>query len=136
MIVVVDSGVWISGFAYGGTPLATLRQVYKQHQIAVCDRILFEVRSVLAAKFAWNSDRIEDALADYFDNTICFGTTGAIRGVCRDPNDDMVLECAARSHADVIVSGDKDLLAVGEYEGIRILTPRAFLDEVAGTIQS
>jgi predicted nucleic acid-binding protein len=48
----------------------------------------------------------------------------------------MVLECAARSHADVIVSGDKDLLAVGEYEGIRILTPRAFLDEVAGTIQS
>lgn len=90
----------------------------------------------MAAKFAWNPIRIEGALADYFDNTICFGTTGSVRGVCRDPNDDMVLECAALAHADVIVSGDKDLLAVGEYQRIRILTPRAFLDEFAGTIQS
>jgi len=132
MIVVVDSGVWISGFEYGGAPLATSRQVYKQHQIAVCDRILLEVRSVLAAKFRWNPTRIEGALADFFDNTICFETTGSVRGICRDANDDMVLECAVLAHANVIVSGDKDLLAVGEYEGIRILTPRAFLDGLAG----
>jgi putative PIN family toxin of toxin-antitoxin system len=135
MIVVVDSGVWISGFAYGGTPLVALRHAYKRHQIAVCDRILVEVRSVLRAKFGWSADRIEDALADYLDNTICFGTVGRIQGICRDPNDDMVFECASLANADMIVSGDKDLLAVGEYEGIRVMTPRSFLDEFAPRFQ-
>jgi hypothetical protein len=43
----------------------------------------------------------------------------------------LVLECAVVANANLIISGDKDLLALGEYEGIRILTPRAFLEEFA-----
>jgi predicted nucleic acid-binding protein len=53
--------------------------------------------------------------------------SGKLRGVCRDPNDDMVFECAALAGASIIVAGDKDLLAVGIYQGIRVLTPRDFL---------
>ncbi len=44
--------------------------------------------------------------------------------IARDPADDAVLACAAAAKADLIVSGDKHLLALGgEYQGIRIVTP-------------
>jgi predicted nucleic acid-binding protein len=47
--------------------------------------------------------------------------------VCRDPNDDVVLECAVVSGAQAIVTGDKDLLVLDPYDGIRIVTPAEFL---------
>ena len=49
--------------------------------------------------------------------------------VCRDPDDDWLLACAEESGAEVIVSGDKDLLTLQYYRGIRILDARAFLNE-------
>ena len=52
--------------------------------------------------------------------------------VCRDPNDDHVIATALALNADVIVTGDKDLLALSQYRSIRILTARAFLTELGG----
>ena len=49
-------------------------------------------------------------------------------GVSRDPDDDKSLATAVAGCADYIVTGDNDLLTLGEYEGIRIMTPRAFLE--------
>jgi predicted nucleic acid-binding protein len=47
----------------------------------------------------------------------------------RDPDDNRILEAAAAAagRADVIVSGDDDLLSLGNYEGILIVSPVAFL---------
>lgn len=50
-----------------------------------------------------------------------------IRGVVRDPNDDMIIACAVGAGADYIVTRDKDLLSLGEYEGIRMIKPETFL---------
>jgi uncharacterized protein len=50
---------------------------------------------------------------------------GAVK-VCRDPYDDMFLECAALAKADLLVAGDKDLLTLGTYKGTRIVTPSAY----------
>jgi putative PIN family toxin of toxin-antitoxin system len=47
--------------------------------------------------------------------------------ICRDPKDNMILEAAADGHADVIVSGDKDLLDLEAFEEIPIVTPADFL---------
>jgi putative PIN family toxin of toxin-antitoxin system len=48
-------------------------------------------------------------------------------GVTRDPKDDAVVACAIEGKANYIVSGDQDLLALGVYEGIPVVTPRQFV---------
>ncbi len=58
--------------------------------------------------------------------------SGNLIGVCRDPKDDMVLDCAVQAAAQYIVSGDRDLLVLGRYAGISIVTPRAFLNVIGG----
>lgn len=50
--------------------------------------------------------------------------------ICRDPKDNMFLEAAADGNADMIVSGDDDLLDLGAFEGIPITTPSEFLAEL------
>lgn len=45
---------------------------------------------------------------------------------CRDPKDDKFLELAANGHADVIISGDDDLLVLDTFRDIPIITPAAF----------
>lgn len=53
-------------------------------------------------------------------------TPTASFSVCRDPNDDKFFECATIGEASYIVSEDKDVLAVGEYEGIRTVSAAEF----------
>jgi putative PIN family toxin of toxin-antitoxin system len=47
---------------------------------------------------------------------------------CRDPRDDKFLEVAVHGHADLIVTGDADLLALNPFQGIAILTPAEYLE--------
>lgn len=48
-------------------------------------------------------------------------------GVCRDPDDDYVLGCAVAGGVDYLVTGDADLLSVGQYRGVSIVDGRQFL---------
>ena len=50
---------------------------------------------------------------------------------CRDPKDNKFLEAAIAARADVIVTGDADLLALHPFRGIPILSPAAFLESEA-----
>ena len=54
-------------------------------------------------------------------------------GVTRDPKDDSVVACAKEGEEDYIVSGDQDLLVLGEYEGIQIITSRQFVEILASS---
>ena len=62
-------------------------------------------------------------------------TSGQLRlpGVTRDPKDDSVVACAKEGEEDYIVSGDQDLLVLGEYEGIQIITSRQFVEILASS---
>ena len=53
--------------------------------------------------------------------------------VCRDPKDNKFLEVAVAGKADVIVSGDEDLLVLHPFEGIPIVPSRAFLELLDGS---
>lgn len=50
-----------------------------------------------------------------------------VTGVSEDPDDDIYLAAAIEGRCSYIVSGDPDLLRLGEHEGVRILTPRVFV---------
>jgi putative PIN family toxin of toxin-antitoxin system len=52
--------------------------------------------------------------------------------VCRDPDDDKFLEAAVAAKAEYLVTGDKDLRGIGEYEGVKIRFPAEFLRELGG----
>jgi uncharacterized protein len=127
VIVVIDSGVWISGLAFGGTPDLAIQRGVGIDQVAVCDQIKNEVGITLAGKMGWDQNRVAQAFATYFKNAIWVSITGRIRGVCRDPKDDAIIECAANAKAELIISGDKDLLTLKHYDRIRIITPQHYV---------
>ena len=131
MIVVIDANVWVSALQFGGKLTASVRAVEKalrRDTLATSQAINAEIRRTLIEKFQWSFEEAERLINSYFRRAIYVTITGSIH-VCRDPNDDMVLECAVASGAQIIVSGDKDLLVMSSYQGIRIVTPAEFLAE-------
>jgi putative PIN family toxin of toxin-antitoxin system len=136
VIVVVDSGVWISALHFGGKPLAALDHVFLSDQLAICDQIVMEIRAVLIRKFQWEDGEVRDVLDEYLSGALNIRVDGALHGVCRDPKDDMVLECAVNADAQLVVTGDNDLLAVEFFRNIRIVTPRTYLGDATSQLQS
>ncbi len=128
MIVVFDLGVWISAFHFGSTPLTALDQAFLSDKLAICDPILREIRNVLVGKFQWEESEVRDVLDEYLSDALHVRVDGTLMRVCRDPEDDMVLECTVNAQAQVVVSGDNDLLAVEFLRTIRIVTRRTYLD--------
>ena len=129
MIVVIDTNVWISGLQFAkrrGTPTLALEKAMSEDVIATCDEIDAEIVRVLTEKFSWEPDRAISALQVILAHGIRVKVRGTVK-VCRDPGDDMFLDCAAVAKADLLVAGDKDLLTLGAYRGTRIITPSEYL---------
>lgn len=99
--------------------------------------IIAEVETALALprirKYLREPDEALRWLADIVVLADLVQDTDAVTGVCRDPADDAVLAAAIEGRANLIVTGDDDLLVLGDYRGIKILTPRAFLDLIEGS---
>jgi predicted nucleic acid-binding protein len=66
-------------------------------------------------------------LNELLAQTLFVGVTGEVAGVCRDPKDDAILETAWKAAADVLVAGDKDLLSMGYFKGVSIITPAEYV---------
>jgi putative PIN family toxin of toxin-antitoxin system len=64
------------------------------------------------------------------DALVVPGEIDATGAVPADPTDDRVLACAVEGQADLIVSGDRHLLDLGQYQGIPIVTAREFLERL------
>jgi predicted nucleic acid-binding protein len=54
----------------------------------------------------------------------------AVRGVCRDPDDDIFLTAALSGGVNHIISGDRDLQALVEYQGVQVVSPREFAESL------
>lgn len=94
--------------------------------IATCDEIDAEIVRILTKKFSWEQHRATLALQTILPCGIRVRIRDTVK-VCRDPNDDMFLECADLAKADFLVAGDKDLLTLDTYKGTRIVTPSEYL---------
>ncbi|HVL48145.1 MAG TPA: putative toxin-antitoxin system toxin component, PIN family [Candidatus Thermoplasmatota archaeon] len=127
--VVADTNVLISAFIANGPPHQFLRRCLAGHAILVTSpRILEELGSVLRRpKFKLSSAealRVVGVVAEVAEIVDARERPGIVP---RDPDDDMIVSAAIDGRASYIVSGDKALLEVGNYEGIQIMTAASFL---------
>jgi uncharacterized protein len=127
VIVVLDSNVWISALEFGGTPELALTQALTVDQLAISDFIEREVVRVLTGKFHRESGALQVVLEDLLRWTYRVQIQNTLSGICRDPNDDPVLETAVAAKADLLVAGDRDLLSLKSFQGIGIVTPVDYL---------
>jgi putative PIN family toxin of toxin-antitoxin system len=128
MIVVFDSGIYISALQFGGIPRQALVNAVASDYLIYCSKIEDEVVTTMTRKFGHSAAHVISELANFAEEAILVPLIGGLSGICRDPNDDFILECAVTGHADLIVTGDKDLLSLESYEAVRIVTPRQYLD--------
>jgi putative PIN family toxin of toxin-antitoxin system len=113
--LVLDSGVWVSASEFGGVPAAALMRVRTVDQLLICSRIEDEIVDTLQRKFSRAPEQSRDRIEPFLAGSQRILVEGKIIGVCRDPKDDFILECAETGGADLIVTGDKDLLSLGIY---------------------
>ena len=73
-------------------------------------------------------DEVLAILTEYTSDGKHVAVTGTLDAICRDPKDDMIFECRLKSQAEIILSGDHDLLSLKTYRGIQVLTARQYLD--------
>ena len=127
--VVIDTNVYISALNFGGKP-AQILMLFIRGEIEVClsPFILNELERILREKFGWEEERITDVLRRIREKAIEVHPRRRVSVIREKDDDNRILECALEGKAEYIISGDKrHLLPLGEYEGIRILSPDEFL---------
>lgn len=126
MRVCLDTNVLVAAFATRGLCADVLRTVLAEHELVVGEVILAELRRTLASKLKVPADRIEaiEAVLSVVPAIPKPAAPSAL--VIRDAADRWVLATAVARAADVLVTGDQDLLVVASESPVRILDPRAF----------
>lgn len=131
--VVLDTNAVLSALVFRGGSAARLRQAWQGGHCLplVSTATVQELIRVLAyPKFRLSTDEQRELLADYLPWAASVRIpqpTPAIPA-CRDPFDAPLLQLAIAGTADVLVSGDKDLLVLAGQTRFAILAPAAFLD--------
>lgn len=128
MTVLLDSNILFSGILFGGNPQKILDQVTQKIIFACTSPILIEE---LMEAFRKKSSLANDQLLmikDGIENQFKVVNPRKQINICRDPNDNRVLEAGVEGDCDFIITGDKDLLELKSYKGIKIVTPGTFLE--------
>lgn len=130
--VVLDTNVLVSALGFGGTPLeAVLRTFEEDVQLLASEATLGELERVMAYdELPFTAADRSEFLAILRREAQIMDPEGTVE-VCRDPDDDKFLEVALSGDGTYVVSGDEDLRAVGDYEGITVLSPAAFVSKTA-----
>jgi putative PIN family toxin of toxin-antitoxin system len=126
--VVFDTNILVSALVFpGGWGEAALQRIIEQTDQLVLSRpIVDELLDVLARKFARDAEELAHVAVFVTELAVVVAPKRRLRVVKDDP-DNRILECAVAGRAEVIVTGDKALLALKFYEKIRILTLREYL---------
>ncbi len=98
----------------------------REDVIVACEEIEAEILRTLTTKFDWRRRDALNAIEVILLKGIRVSLSGTLK-VCRDPHDDMFLECAELAKAELLISGDKDLLVLGAHKRTRIISPAEYL---------
>lgn len=130
--VVLDTNIFISAL-FGGNPEEVLRAALTgRFQLVTSPAILTELAGKLREKFALPEPDITQYVHLVGSHADIVRPRGRIR-VVEDEPDNRVLECAKGGGGRIIVSGDRHLLSLGEYEGIPVMRPMDFLRRLERT---
>jgi len=100
-------------------------------EIAISEPILSEVLRVLRQKLGWPPYDIHAARQRLSALTLRFEPQVAVNIIEHDPSDNRILECAVESRSQYIVSEDKDLLRIGQFQGIPIVGSADYLNRAS-----
>ena len=130
--VVFDTNVLISHLLLPPSiPSQAVGKAVAEARILISEETFLELSEVLARR---KLDRYVSAeerrsfLRELYEMSEEVMVTHPVHA-CRDPKDDKFLELAVNGRADCIITGDSDLLVLGPFEGIRILSPAEYLAE-------
>jgi len=135
MRAVLDTNVVVSALIWGGTPFALFEAATAGDLLLYTSPALLEelrdvlTRSHLASRLESRRTSIEQALALYATLATTVEPATILRIVANDSDDDEVIAAAIEAKADIIVSGDRHLLALGQHMGIRLMKPAEALRE-------
>lgn len=128
--IVVDTNVLVSRLLLSAsTPARAVRRAVDEGQLLVSEATMTELAEVLAREKLDPYVTLEERraflrLLGHIASMVPI--VHRIRA-CRDPRDDKLLELAVNGEAAVVITGDRDLLALAPFRGIPILTPAAYL---------
>ena len=126
MRVIIDANVAIAAAASRGLCEAILELCLEHHHFILCEGVLAEIEEKLRVKIKVSPPVIAEYLKVLRNNAQILEPEKVEKGICRAPNDLMILGLVIPGKAEAIVTGDKDLLVIKEYKGARIMTPRNF----------
>jgi len=132
--VACDTNVLVSAFIAGGPPSRIIEETVDGNlNLVLLEPAMVELVRILSEKLEFDLERLKEVQSLLSD--IAVGTQGTPsrkpEALTGDPDDDLIIACAVEARAEVLVSGDrKHLIPIGEHQGVRILTPQAFLTEL------
>ena len=132
MRVCLDTNVLVAALATRGLAADVFRLTLAEHDLLVPDVVIVELRRVLRTKFKMPATRLNEIETFLREHEVIAKPARLLDLKVRDPADAWVLASAVAGHANVLVTGDKDLLVLGTNAPLPILDPRAFWMLVRG----
>jgi uncharacterized protein len=126
--VTADTNIYISALIFAGLPRQFLLAAEDARiYLFISEPIRQELRRILQTKFSWSGDRVNEAMLLLESCTELVCPIETLDVIKEDPDDNRVLECAVTAGARFIVSGDNDLLRLGQFRNIRIVKVAEFM---------
>ena len=126
MRVVIDANVLIAAYASRGLCEATVELCIINDHIILTEDIIGDLAEKLTKKIKLPTARVAAITAYLKNNSHLVRSAHVPLEACRDPDDLNILGAALAGKAEYIISGDDDLLSLGAYEGIPIVSPRQY----------
>lgn len=130
MRIFLDTNVLVAAFATRGLCADVLRTVLAEHELIVGDVVIGELRDVLTQRIKLPPSVVADIVALLRAQKVVPTPAAWSDLPVRDSDDRWILASALEGRADVLVTGDQDLLAVAEQAPLTILSPRGLWDRL------
>ena len=127
MRVVLNTNVVVAALLTNGLCHEAFRRAARRRALVSSTTLLDEIESTLRRKFIVTA-HVRTFLRALRGQIQLVEPEPLPSPVCRDPDDDVVLATAITAGVNLIVTGDRDLLVLRIYEGVRLVTPRQFLE--------